>query len=215
MTDRSIRFNPSSTFARIPSCWVNFSSVKSSIARRKKGALGGSSASNSFDARLFTPRAPMPCHGVGNREALEWPSLGISEGMVTAAHSLARSRKVLRAVSRRAYLPEQVWLSSIPASPYCGIFRPEPSDVGPLLARSIRSLLRPFLLRAFALLSELGSSLPVFNSGIGAGGAGGGGGGGGGGAFGEDMHIFISPKRSLIEPHDVLVRNEQQTLDPA
>lgn len=68
---------------------------------------------------------------------------------------------------------------------------PEPSETGDAFAISIRSLLRPFLFKAFTLLSIDGSSLPVFSSGIGAGGAGGGGGGAAGGALGEDIHINL------------------------
>jgi hypothetical protein len=62
---------------------------------------------------------------------------------------------------------------------------------------SIRNFLRPLFWANAGSLFALASA-PVFNSGTGAGGAGGGGGGAGGGAFGEDIHIIISPVLSLF-----------------
>src|SRR5690606_18592247 len=95
----SILLSPSSTLALIPSCCVSSSNVKSSIDKRKKGALGGSRAISSLEARLFSPRAPIPCQGVGSLEEGECPSGGNNEGIVSAAHSLAFSRKGRRSCS--------------------------------------------------------------------------------------------------------------------
>ena len=64
ITARSIEDKASSTSALAPSCWVSSCNLKSSTVKRKKGELGGTNASSNLDARLFTPRAPMPWNGV-------------------------------------------------------------------------------------------------------------------------------------------------------
>ena len=93
ITARSMEDRASSTSALAPSSWANSCNLKSSTVKRKNGELGGSNASNIFDDKLFTPRAPIPWYGVYNFECAECPSGGSREGMVNLLASLALSRK--------------------------------------------------------------------------------------------------------------------------
>ena len=60
--------------------------------RRKNGELGGIRASESFEARLFTPLAPMPWNGVYMSLVSLWLSCGINDGIVSSEQSLALSK---------------------------------------------------------------------------------------------------------------------------
>ena len=79
--------------------------TKSSIFKRKNGALGGINESRSLEARLFTPLAPIPWKGVEYFVVPVAPLGGIKVGKVNFALSLALSRKVSLKLSHCWYRP--------------------------------------------------------------------------------------------------------------